>query len=262
VGFGGQFTCWVEPYEERTGRINLGGISWPRDRPPGRDAIATRFDVPSGAGLVYIQSGSSEGKFTVHGITIEPTLRPRAGDGAKPTGGVWIQNEALPKGGILTCDGKGATNESANTDFPAGGHTFSYRLPGRTDGREFEAALEPGGRYGLFINLDSPFATTLTNLRHFSAHLTASSSMVRLSDGRWLVAFTSDAGRGGDAPPRIMLSTSEDLVTWTTPWPLSRNSVFANRAPSLVVDERGTIWLAWFSNRLHLERQSSSGYRL
>jgi hypothetical protein len=260
--YGGQFSCWVKPYEGGKGRINLGGIHWPNDKPAGRDVITKQFDVPAGAGLVYIQSGSWKDKFTVHGITIKPTFRPRAKDSAAPTGGVWIQNEALPKGGTLTYDGEEVSNESANTDFPPGYHTFSYEIPGRTDRKQLGATLVPGGRYGLFINLDSPFATTLTNLRHFSGYPSARSSIVRLPDGRWLVAYASTEGRGYGTPLKIMLSTSKDLVTWDKPWPLSHNSIFVNRTPSLVVDGKGTIWLAWFSNRLHLERLSSGGYRL
>ena len=260
LGYGGQFNCWLKPGGR--GRLNLGGIHWPNGKAIGRDVITKQFDVPVGAGVVYIRSGSWKGKFTIHGITIRPTFRPRAKDGVAPSGGIWIRNEALPKGGILTYDGEEATNRRANNDFPAGEHTFAYDFPGRTDGKQIEATLVPGSRYGLFMNLDSPFATTLTNLRHFSEHPSARSSIVRLPDGRSLVAYASTERRGSGTPPRIMLSTSKDLVTWDRPWTLPHNSIFANRAPSLVVDEKGTIWLAWFSNRLHLHRLSSDGYRL
>jgi hypothetical protein len=260
LGNSGQFSCWVKPIEGGKGHINLGGIRWPKGKPPGRDVITNRFDPPPGAELVYIRSGSWKDKFTVHGITIKPTFRPRAKDGTAPTGGVSIQNQALPKGGALTYDGQKVRNES-NTDFPAGFHTFAYEIPGHKDRKQLGATLVPGGCYGLFINLDSPFTTTLTNLRHFSEYV-ARSSIVRLTDGRWLVAYVSTEGRGYGAPLKIMLSTSKDLVTWEKPWPLFHNSIFNNKSPSLIVDERGTIWLAWFSNRLHLGRLSSEGYRL
>jgi len=55
---------------------------------------------------------------------------------------------------------------------------------------------------------------------------------------------------------------SADGATWDAPWPLPLNSIFKNIAPALLADAEGTIWLAWFSNRLHLETLSSGGYRL
>lgn len=262
LGYGGQFRCWVKPYEGGEGRIYLGRIHWPKDKPAGWDVITKQFDVPAGAGLVHIQTRSLKNKFTVHGITIKPTFRPRAKDSVAPIGGAWIQKEALPRGGTWIYDGEDVGDDFAKVDFPAGRHTFAYEVGGRNDGKRFEATLVPGAHYGLFINLDSPFATTLTNLRHFSEHPLARSSMVRLPDGRWLVAYTSNEGRGAGVPLKIMLSTSKDFVTWEKPWPLSHNSIFLNKTPSLLVDEKGIIWLAWFSNRLHLARTSSAGYRL
>jgi hypothetical protein len=59
-----------------------------------------------------------------------------------------------------------------------------------------------------------------------------------------------------------MISTSKDGVQWEEPWPLPFNDVCKTIAPSLFVDDDGTIWLAYFSNRLHLEPIGTGGYRL
>jgi hypothetical protein len=230
--YGGQFRCWLKP--EGLWHIELGGISWPNGKEAGRDVVTKRFDIPAGAGVVHIQSNSGRSRFRVHGLTIRPTFRPRAADGVVPTGGAKIQNRVLPEGGMLTYDGKKLRNGTACTGFPVGDYTFSYDIPGRTDGKQVAATLKPGRRYGLFINLDSPFASTLTNLHHLSAHPPAHSSLVRLPDGRWLAAYAILQGQGHHVQPKIMLSTSRDLVTWDTPWelPTTPFSAVAPRALS------------------------------
>ena len=140
-------------------------------------------------------------------------------------------------------------------DVAPGLSTFAYEVPDLERTYHAELELAPGNRYGLFINLHSPFDWHLTGLGDFNRHPPARSKIVRLPDGRWLAAYCAQNSK-------IMLSISNDLATWETPWPFALNSVFDNIAPALLVDESGTIWLAYFSNRLHLEITSSAGYRL
>ena len=104
----------------------------------------------------------------------------------------------------------------------------------------------------------SPFtATMLPELRLISFG-PGHGSMVRMKDGRFLLA-----GVGGDwRQSRIVLSSSADGTTWDAGWEFAHNSIFKMRAPSLAIDDDGTIWMLFLSKRLDLNRSSSSPYRL
>lgn len=254
--YGGQFRCWVQAVGDEAGQVSLGGIGWPAGNAPGREVITRRCNVPAGAGLVHFEVRQWPGCFRSHTLTVQATFRPRRHATLRAKPGVWMQNEVLPKGGRLLFDGKPMSAESAYTNLKPGRHTYSYSVPGRTERVEGEMTLVAGARYGLFANLASPFRGQVTNLRHFGeSHVTGARSLARLPDGRWLVAH-----RGPKA--RIHLSTSRDLVTWAKPWTLPCASLSNQDAPSLYVGRDGVIWLAYFSDRIHLPRASGGEYRL
>lgn len=116
---------------------------------------------------------------------------------------------------------------------------------------------KPGRYYGLFFNLDSPFASQLTNLHGFSSRYGASSSFVQMPNGQWLAVWANDS---------LHFATSRDLVTWSEPWESNEAALYGGHynclMPSLHVDKEGTISLAYFSNRLDVDRMNTGGYRL
>lgn len=253
--------CWLEG--EDSARRGLGWVNWPKEQVEGRFSITRRLEVPFGDGVVHILGRGRQGESKLHWLTVRPSFRSRTAKGATPSVVPWIQTEALPLGGVLTCDGEELVNPSDYSRFPAGLHTFAYRVPGRTDGKQVVATLSPSAWYGIFINLDSPFAVAPTNLRHFAEFPSeGAKSVVRLSDGRWLLAYNVNEGYGYDKRTTIMLSASRDLANWDKPWPFPRNSVFENKAPALVMDKQGTIWLAWSSTRVDIGEHDAYGSSL
>jgi hypothetical protein len=138
-----------------------------------------------------------------------------------------------------------------------GRHRFSYTHPERRRLLSYEADFLPGAYYGMFINLDSPLESSLTNLRGFTD---LGSSFVRCNDGRWLVAWESPESGA------IRLAASDDLVEWSEPWQFAESELYGDPftciSPSLHVDKDGTLWMAYFSNRLDLDRLNTGGYRL
>ncbi|HEY1375315.1 MAG TPA: hypothetical protein VGF55_00890, partial [Gemmataceae bacterium] len=101
---------------------------------------------------------------------------------------------------------------------------------------------------------DSPFEWVPTNLGDFGLGPVSVRDFARLPDGRWVAALT--------AGPRLFTATSRDLVTWDRPRSLPASTVGNNLDPAITVDDAGTVWVAWFSNRLSLEPQGSGGYTL
>lgn len=57
---------------------------------------------------------------------------------------------------------------------------------------------------------------------------------------------------------RIMLSSSAD----GTPWAYEHNAIFNTRSPSLLVDDKGTIWMVCLSKRLSTRFRTSAEYDL
>lgn len=249
---GGQFRCWAMAEGPDGGQVAVGRVSWPKEEPPGRKTVTERFDVPPGAGPLYISTGRCRDAFTVHGVKAAATFRPRAASDIAPPAQTWIQNQVLPPGGTLTCDGEAMLPESATTDLAPGRHVFQYASADGTRARRCEVKLAPGARHGLFLNLDSPFDMALTTLRRLGEHPPARIQMVRLPDGRWLAAWHADE--------RVWLSASRDLVTWDAPWVYEHCSVFNTIGPSLIVDHEGTVHMAYFQKRTSLEWLSSGGY--
>jgi len=253
---GGHFSCSAVILEKDRPFVKLGAIGYAGAK-PGRRVSRLTFEIPPGSDAVTVTTGSwrfeGETMFIVHKVEANATFRPRGKPDVKVQPEAWIQQELLPPGGKATRNGKPISSRETATTLKPGRYAYTYQPPGRKDIFRCELELEAGRRYGLFVNLDSPFKSSLTALRDFSDHLAARSCMARLADGHWLAAW---CGTG----KKIMLSTSKDLLTWAKPYPLPFNSVFDNIAPALLADADGTLHLAYFSNRLHLETSGAAGY--
>ena len=257
--YGGHFKCWARTTGEEAGTVNIGSISWRRE-PAGRAVLTQKFDVPPGAGVVFILVGVAPGKFKVHRVATKATFRPWEDlalrpKGIQPKADVWMQSECLPPGGTLTRNGQEIQPGTATTGMRPGHYAFIYKAPAHPETYRCEVDFAPGGRYGLFINLDSPFRWKLTNLRGFGQHPPSRASLVRMANGRWLVAY-------GSRHLKLLLSTSADGVTWDKPRPLPHGKLFDNIEPTLHLDRKGTVWLAYFSNRLTWPPATTGGFQL
>ena len=253
---GGHFSCSAVILENKRPFVKLGGIGYAGAK-PGRKVSRQTFRIPPGSAAVSITTGSwrEKGKviFIVHRVEAKATFRPRGKPDVKVQAEAWIQHELLPPGGRATRNGKRITARPVASTLHPGRYAYTYQPPGRKDIFRCELKLEGGRRYGLFVNLDSPFKSSLTALGDFDHHPPARGCLARLADGRWLAAWCATGHK-------IMLSTSKALLTWAKPYPLPFNSVFRNVAPALLADADGTVHMAYFSNRLHLESSSSAGY--
>ena len=252
--------CSIRPHGGAAPDVHLGGIGWPRGAEPGRKTVGSTLQVPPGAGAVFVSTASTK-DHTVHSIVAEANLVPRREDDSPLPRAIEMRTNLLPSGGRLTCDGQALTANPAvmHTRLAPGRHVFRYELPGRKEAGELEANLAPGARYSWCENLDTPFRAAFTDLRLFGDRawtILHHRSLVQRADGRWLLAFSSREGK-------VLLAESNDLQHWGPLRPLPFNSIFRNHTPTLFVDGDGTIWLAWFSNRLHVESTSvQAGSRL
>lgn len=257
--YGGQFECWTLAGDPAT-RKGIGGMHWPNGKPPGRDKITVKYPIEPGAGLVHFQTGSWKDKFKVHGVKVTAMLRPvgSAGNPAeKPVPGFTIQTECLPKGGSLTLNQQSHGTDSALHNMKPGRYAVEYAHPRLPEPRRYTLDFQPGATYGLFVNLDSPLTSQLTNLRGLDSRYGPSTNVVKLPDGRWLVAWC----HGG-----VRFAASADGVNWSEPSETSDAALFNDNyntlTPTLFVDKHRTIWVAYFSNQLDLDQISSAGYRL
>ncbi|MBM4033476.1 MAG: hypothetical protein FJ291_17070 [Planctomycetes bacterium] len=257
--FGGQLSCWAPTKPDGTGRAHIGSVGWAQ-KPPGRAVVSQAFEVPPGADLVYVEAGISPGKFRTHRVTAKATFRPwedlaTRKTPVRPKANAWVQTECLPAGGILRRDGEAIEAGNALRYPVPGRYTFTYTAPAHPETRTCELALATDGRYGLFINLDSPFRWKLTDLRGFAQHPPARASLVRLADRRWLAAY-------GSREKKVLLSTSADGAKWDKPWQLPHTSIGDSIEPTLHLSRDGTLWLAYFNNRLDWPPWSTGGYQL
>lgn len=257
--YGGQFECWILAGDPAT-RKGIGGMHWPNEKAPGRDKITVKYPIEPGAGLVHFQTGSWKDKFKVHGVKVTAMLRPvgSAGNPAeKPVPGFALHTECLPKGGSLTLNQQSHGTDSGSHNMKPGRYAVEYAHPRLPEPRRYSLDFQPGATYGLFVNLDSPLTSQLTNLRGLDSHYGPSNNVVKLPDGRWLVAWCN----GG-----LRFATSSDGVTWSEPIETTDAALFHQNwntlTPTLFVDKHGTIWVAYFSNQLDIDQISSAGYRL
>jgi len=258
-GYGGQFHCWAEIGREDPKRKGVGYIGWPRSQKLGRAIQSEQYEIEPGTGVLHVKAGSWAEKFKTHRVTVTATFRQRAMDRDKrpqPTPGFRIQNECLPKGGKLTHNGKQYGTEVASHDVTPGEHVYAYSHPKLQQSQTATIDAKPGRYYGLFFNLDSPFESRLTDLHGFSSRYGASSSFAQMADGRWLAVWANES---------LHFATSKDLVNWTEPWESNEAALHGGHyncvMPSLHVDREGTIWLAYFSNRLDVDQMNTGGYR-
>ena len=258
--YGGQFDCWAMVGEQGNKRKGIGYMSWPSGKPVGRDKVTQKFAIEPGTGLVHFSAGTWKDKFKVHGVKVIATFRPRAKDvaaAAKPIPGFTFHTEFLPKGGAITLGGQPYGNETTSHNVTPGRRVLEYSHPKLKEPHQFTLDLLPGANYSLFLNLDSPLAGELTNLRGFHSTYGPSANVVKLRDGRSLVAWCD----GG-----LRFSTSDDLVTWSKPTATSDSELFNENynclCPTLYVDKAGTIWVAYYSNQLDIDQLNTGGYRL
>ena len=190
-------------------------------------------------------------------VKINATFRPVSKPVAVATPEARIQQEFLPAGGKCTLNGKGHSSKKEWSALQPGRYAYTYAKRGKKRTYRGELDLKPNGSYGLFVNLDSPFTQRLTNLKGLSTSQSVHSdtTLVKLPDSRWLATYVTGDGK-------IMFATSKDLTAWTRPWALPGSSLFRNVSPSVLVDAKGTIHLAYFSNRLNIKSDETWKYRL
>jgi len=116
--------------------------------------------------------------------------------------------------------------------------------------REARAFLKSGA--------GNPFQAAALQGFDFTGMGPAAASLARLRDGRLLMACTT----GDQYQTRIKLSLSRDGGAWLAPWEFAHNSIFNTRAPSLLVDDDGEIWMLCLSQRLTIRRFASAPYAL
>ena len=234
------FKCWVTAADGRP--ADSGQIDWPKAAKLGRRVFTVSFEAPAGAGVAYFRAGHHAGLFKVHSVTVSATFRPLSKAAAVAKRQPLIVDRLWPKGGTFTIDGKPVEQGRSRT-LPAGRHVFTYKVPGRLD--KFVTALDLSAEasYELFVNLDSPFKSSPTPLRKFGSDWEARPGLARLADGRWLAVWSTNE--------KIMLATAnKDLTKWDEPRPLPTNEIFRNVSPAVLVDAKGVIHIAYFSDRL------------
>ena len=255
--YGGQFSSWAYIGEHRLG---LSHLTWPHDKALGRDIITTRIDIKPGTGLVQFKTGTWKDKFVVHHIKVTAEVRKKNKDAAEvegPIPGFYFHTECLPIGGALTLNGVKHPNDSTSHNVKPGRHTLSYKHPDHEESQSITLDLESGARYGMFINLESPLRPQLSDLRGFKSQYGPSNNVVQMADGKWLIAWGDDA---------LHFATSPDLINWTKSWTMDEAGLFGEyfkcMLPSLYVDKEGTIWMAYFSNRLAVDQLNTGGFQL
>lgn len=259
--YGGQFDCWALVGDEGKNRKGIGYIFWPTGKPVGRDKVTQKFPLEPGTGLVHFSAGTWKGKFKVHSVQVTATFRPRAKDlpaAARPIPGFSFHTEFLPKGGTITINGQPYGNATTTHNVQPGPALLEYAHPQLKEPRKFSLDLKPGANYSLFVNLDSPLTTELTNLRGIHSQYGPCTNIVPTQDGRWLVAW---AGSGG-----LKFASSGDLVTWSEPTGTSDSQLFNENytclSPTLHADKEGTLWVVYFSNQLDIDQLNTGGYRM
>ncbi|MES2788541.1 MAG: hypothetical protein V4719_02895 [Planctomycetota bacterium] len=259
LNFGGPFECWTLAGDPAI-RKEIGHIYWPQKKPPGRDKITKKYLIEPGTGLVQFRSGRLKDKFQVHSVKVTATLRPVGGTSQpakEPEPSCNFKTEILPKGGSISLNQQPCRSDSTTYGMKPGRYVLEYTHPRLPEPRRYSLNFQSGEDYALFMNLDSPLTSQLTNLRGLDFRNSPSTNIVQLPDGRWLVVWC----HGG-----LRFATSTDGVTWSEPIKTSDAALFHENwntlIPSLFVDKHGTIWVAYFSNQLDIDQLNTGGYRL
>ena len=111
-----------------------------------------------------------------------------------------------------------------------------------------------------FLKTDpaNPFKATPLPGFDFTRSGPSAANIVKLRDGRLLMSYAA----GNHHLCGIKLSISKNGSDWETCWDFAHNSVFNTRAPSLLVDDDGEIWMLFSSMRLTTQRFASAPYEL
>jgi len=119
-----------------------------------------------------------------------------------------------------------------------------------------KAEAPPSSRDAWHLSIDypdSPFRPVSSDLTGGPQSGRGTSSLARLPDGRFLMAF---------GEKKITLAASKDGVTWEKPWEYSHNSVFPTGNPTMLVDDDGVIWMLYRSKRPGTDHFSTGYYYL
>jgi hypothetical protein len=176
-----------------------------------------------------------------------------------------MQLECYPENGRIAWGDTTLANRTAQSGVRPGRDTLRFSAPDRAERIEVPFEIKPGRRYGLFVNLDSPFRWRQLDLELAREHGAQEACMgiQQLAGGGCYLAVWCGAASAYGEVSKILTATSKDLVEWSKPAPLPFNSVFGNVAPGTFRDADGTVWLAYFSNRLNVQSTySTAGYSL
>jgi len=252
---GGHLNCFILTGADRLAVKGLGGVGWPGRDKPGRRVVRRKIAIPPGVKIVHIETGSWKDRFHIRSVEATASFRDARKGAAAPRADAWVSVSVSPKGGKLTCGDRTLTDGVAQSGFPPGKYTVRYEVPGRTDKFETELLVEPGRRYAIRVDLDSPFRWRQGPARDMGPIPPGRASIRRLPDGTWICTWCTWG-------KKIMTSVSKDLVSWSPAAPAAFNSVFENCSPATMVAEDGTLWLAVFSKRVSLENTTTGGYRM
>lgn len=256
VRFGGQFRCFVMANGQADEEADLGSIGWP-SKDPGRAVVTKSFDIPAGAGLVHMRICHPTKEFKVHGVSAKATLRPVTKDAAPILADASIQTEFHPAGCRATWGALALQDGRAYHGLRPASNALKVLVPGRKDPVEIPLTIQAGRRYGAFFNVDSPFQCRQLDLVLSDRHSAYPSRLsIQHLDPNGHIAIWCGSG------DKLMAARSADLIAWTNPEPLPLNSVFNNIEPATYRAPDGTIYLAYFSNRLSPHVTNTSGYHL
>ncbi len=202
----------------------------------GQKEITFRGHAPHDVGVafVWLPKGAKP--------RLKATFRPWNPQRVKPPQ-TMIGFSRLPPGMEVRLDDKPISSDFHTV--PAGPRTVSVR--DRSSGASYDVRI-PGKENGQYLISHSPAVPLRPICPGLPALKTigpAGGSVVRLADGRYLLACTT-----GHVTPTIRFIESEDGNRWSEPRAYQHNSIFSTTRPKLIVDDDGTIWMAYFSKRL------------
>jgi len=253
--FGGQFRCFVLADGRADQELELGYIGWPH-KDSGRAVVTKSFDVPPGACLVHIRVGTVE-EFRVRSVSAKAMFRPATKNPAPILADASIQTEFHPAGCRATWGTLVLQDGHPYHGLSPASNALKVLVPGRRDPVEIPLTVQAGRRYGAFFNVDSPFQCRQLDLVLSDRHSAYPSrlSIQRLDPNGYIAIWCGSSDK-------LMAARSDDLIAWTNPEPLPLNSVFNNIEPATYRAPDGTIYLAYFSNRLSSHVTNTSGYHL
>jgi len=256
VRYGGHFSCFVVAHDPPDKQSKLGSIGWPHRNKTGREVVKKTLAFPPGAGLAHVRVCTPK-QFKVHSVTARATFRPTTKDPPPIQADAWMQTDLHPADSRITWGEMEMRNERAYSGVRPGRHTLRMTAPGRDKTIEIPYEVKPGRRYFLSFDLDSPFRRQQLDLELSGRHVVAPLrfSIQRLGEAGHLAVWGRQGGK-------LMAARSEDLIRWTKPQPLPFCSVFGNIEPATFRAPDGTIYVAFFSNRLSPQTTSTGGYHL